>query len=84
MIDLIHRQTLVDQLDTMRHLCDSIAVQLKLVELFTESADREKAIDAGVRLSELAIELDEFVPSLCDTAARFDLVALAEAEGVSF
>lgn len=41
---------------------------------------RDAAIFCGSEVSRLGIELAELAPDLCDTAARFDLVALAEVQ----
>lgn len=80
MIDLIHRQTLTDQIDTARALLDQISAHARCMEIMAQRPEwREAAIYSGVEVARLAIELTDFANDLCDTASNFDLVVLLDA-----
>lgn len=76
MIDPLYRQQLRNQVEQVRYLLDDLMTQAALVDLLTDPSDKERVIEAGLRVSEAALQIDELAGELCDTASRFDLVAL--------
>lgn len=83
MIDPLYRQQLRDQVDVVRELLSEMLTQAALIDLLTDLGDKERVIEAGLRVSEAALQIDELTAELCDTAARFDLVALRQLDPVS-